>query len=222
MPRRDFTTANVAGNWFFYTDEHQYFRRVYPGALAFTTFRNADGILESGMYAFWVEWDAKSGGTAWIEPKWFHENVLVPFSIGDTVTIPAGNYDFADLQIASFMGSGRRLRTDVDFRTGTYFDGRRTEFDLPLASEGSEFQKKVWAELRRIPYGETATYGEIARRLGYEPVIARAVGVANASNPLPIVVPCHRVIGSDGKLTGYAGGVHRKSALLELEQPGLF
>jgi hypothetical protein len=127
MPRRDFTTANVAGNWFFYTDEHQYFRRVYPGALAFTTFRNADGILESGMYAFWVEWDTKSGGTAWIEPKWFHENVLVPFSIGDTVTIPAGNYDFADLQIASFMGSGRRLRTDVDFRTGTYFDGRRTQ-----------------------------------------------------------------------------------------------
>ena len=103
-----------------------------------------------------------------------------------------------------------------------YFDGKRTEFDLPLASEGSEFQKKVWAELRRIPYGETATYGDIARRLGYEPVISRAVGTANASNPLPIVVPCHRVIGSDGKLTGYAGGVDRKRALLELEQPGLF
>ena len=103
-----------------------------------------------------------------------------------------------------------------------YFSGDRTEFDLPLASEGSEFQKKVWAELQRIPYGETATYGEIAQRLGYEPVISRAVGVANASNPLPIVVPCHRVIGSDGKLTGYAGGVARKHALLELEQPGLF
>jgi methylated-DNA-[protein]-cysteine S-methyltransferase len=103
-----------------------------------------------------------------------------------------------------------------------YFDGTRTEFDLPLASEGSEFRKKVWAELQRIPYGETATYGEIAQRLGYEPVISRAVGVANASNPLPIVVPCHRVIGSDGKLTGYAGGIERKQALLELEQPGLF
>jgi methylated-DNA-[protein]-cysteine S-methyltransferase len=103
-----------------------------------------------------------------------------------------------------------------------YFDGKRTAFDLPLASEGSEFQKKVWAELGRIPYGETATYGDIARRLGYEPVISRAVGVANASNPLPIVVPCHRVIGSDGKLTGYAGGIERKQALLELEQPGLF
>lgn len=111
---------------------------------------------------------------------------------------------------------------EAERQLSEYFDGKRTEFDLPLASEGSEFQKKVWAELRRIPYGETATYGDIARRLGYEPVISRAVGVANASNPLPIVVPCHRVIGSDGKLTGYAGGVDRKQALLELEQPGLF
>ena len=111
---------------------------------------------------------------------------------------------------------------EAERQLSEYFDGKRTEFDLPLASEGSEFQKKVWAELRRIPYGETARYGDIARRLGYEPVISRAVGVANASNPLPIVVPCHRVIGSDGKLTGYAGGVDRKQALLELEQPGLF
>src|SRR5690349_10891014 len=103
-----------------------------------------------------------------------------------------------------------------------YFAGERSAFDLPLASEGSEFQKKVWAELQRIPYGETASYGDIARRLGYEPVISRAVGVANASNPLPIVVPCHRVVGSDGSLTGYAGGVERKRILLELEVPGLF
>jgi methylated-DNA-[protein]-cysteine S-methyltransferase len=110
----------------------------------------------------------------------------------------------------------------AEHQLAEYFAGTRTEFDLPLASEGTEFQKKVWAELRRIPYGETATYGDIAKRLGYEPVISRAVGVANASNPLPIVVPCHRVIGSDGKLTGYAGGIERKQALLELEQPGLF
>lgn len=115
-----------------------------------------------------------------------------------------------------------RVLDEAERQLGEYFDGQRTEFDLPLASEGSEFQKKVWAELRRIPFGETATYGDIARRLGYEPVISRAVGVANASNPLPIVVPCHRVIGSDGKLTGYAGGIQRKQALLELEQPGLF
>jgi methylated-DNA-[protein]-cysteine S-methyltransferase len=121
---------------------------------------------------------------------------------------------------------GGRVTDDVldeaERQLTEYFDGTRTHFDLPLASEGTEFQKKVWAELGRIPYGETATYGDIARRLGYEPVISRAVGVANASNPLPIVVPCHRVIGSDGKLTGYAGGIERKQALLELEQPGLF
>lgn len=103
-----------------------------------------------------------------------------------------------------------------------YFAGDRTEFDLPLASEGSEFQKKVWAELQRIPYGETASYGEIARRLGYEPVISRAVGAANGANPIPIVVPCHRVIGSNGSLTGYAGGLERKKTLLDLEVPGLF
>jgi methylated-DNA-[protein]-cysteine S-methyltransferase len=103
-----------------------------------------------------------------------------------------------------------------------YFAGDLTDFDLPLASEGSEFQKKVWAELRRIPYGATASYGDIARRLGYEPVISRAVGAANGANPIPIIVPCHRVIGADGTLTGYAGGIERKKTLLDLEQPGLF
>ncbi|MET0929464.1 MAG: methylated-DNA--[protein]-cysteine S-methyltransferase [Aeromicrobium sp.] len=103
-----------------------------------------------------------------------------------------------------------------------YFAGERTEFDLPLANEGSEFQKKVWSELQRIPFGETASYGDIARRLGYEPGISRAVGAANGANPIPIVVPCHRVIGADGSLTGYAGGLERKRTLLDLERPGLF
>lgn len=130
MPRRDFTTANVVGNWFLFTDSHTYFRRIYPGALAFSTFRNADRELESGQYALWVQWDTKAGGGGWIEPKWFHENVLTPFSIGDKVQIPAGRYDFADLQVVSIMPSGRKLRADVDFRTGTYFDGRRTQILL--------------------------------------------------------------------------------------------
>jgi methylated-DNA-[protein]-cysteine S-methyltransferase len=103
-----------------------------------------------------------------------------------------------------------------------YFAGQRTIFDLPLASEGSEFQKKVWSELQRIPFGETASYGDIARRLGYEPGISRAVGAANGANPIPIVVPCHRVVGADGSLTGYAGGIERKRTLLALERPGLF
>lgn len=105
---------------------------------------------------------------------------------------------------------------------GEYFAGDRQDFDLPLANDGSEFQQKVWSELLRIPFGQTATYGEIAARLGYDNTVARAVGAANGANPIPIVVPCHRVIGSDGTLTGYAGGIERKTALLHLEQPGLF
>jgi methylated-DNA-[protein]-cysteine S-methyltransferase len=97
-----------------------------------------------------------------------------------------------------------------------YFDGRRTDFDLPLAPEGTEFQRRVWAELLRIPYGETATYGELARRLG-NPTGSRAVGLANGRNPIGIVVPCHRVVGSGGDLTGYGGGLPRKRLLLDLE-----
>lgn len=105
---------------------------------------------------------------------------------------------------------------------GEYFAGQRTCFDLPLAHDGSEFQQKVWSELVRIPYGETATYGEIARRLGYDNAVSRAVGSANGSNPIPVVVPCHRVVGANGTLTGYAGGLERKQILLQLENPGLF
>jgi methylated-DNA-[protein]-cysteine S-methyltransferase len=97
-----------------------------------------------------------------------------------------------------------------------YFAGERREFDLALAPPGIEFQQRVWAELRKIPYGETITYGEQARRLGI-PLAARAIGAANGQNPLAIVVPCHRVIGANGKLTGYAGGLERKRLLLELE-----
>ena len=130
MPRRDFTTANVVGNWFLYTDKHPYFKRIYPGALAFNTFRNADRVLESGTYAFWVQWDTKAGGGGWVEPKWFHENVLAPFVIGNKVHVPAGSYDFADLQLVYLMPNGRKMRTNADFRTGTYFDGRRTQLIL--------------------------------------------------------------------------------------------
>ena len=112
------------------------------------------------------------------------------------------------------------LLDEAERQLTEYFAGERTSFDLPLASEGSEFQKKVWGELQRIPFGETASYGDVARRLGYEPVISRAVGAANGANPIPILVPCHRVIGADGTLTGYAGGIERKKTLLALEQPG--
>lgn len=102
-----------------------------------------------------------------------------------------------------------------------YFAGERTEFDLPLAPRGTAFQQRVWAELRRIGYGETASYGEIAHRLGLTNAASRAIGAANGRNPIPIVVPCHRVIGADGTLTGYAGGIERKRILLDLERPTL-
>jgi Domain of unknown function (DUF5916)/Carbohydrate family 9 binding domain-like len=127
MPRRDYTTANAVANWYIFTDKSRYFRRVYPGALAFSTFRNSDNELESAQYAVWIQWDAKGGGGGWIEPKGFRENVLTPFSIGNKIRIPAGVYDFADLQFVYTMPGGSRLRTDVDFRAGTYFDGKRTQ-----------------------------------------------------------------------------------------------
>lgn len=104
----------------------------------------------------------------------------------------------------------------------SYFDGELTEFDLPLAPRGSDFQQRVWDQLTKIAYGDTASYGQIAGRLGLTNAASRAVGTANGRNPIPIVIPCHRVIGADGTLTGYAGGIERKQTLLELEQDALF
>ena len=97
-----------------------------------------------------------------------------------------------------------------------YFRSERRRFELELEPEGTEFEYRVWSAVQRIPFGATDTYGEIARRLG-EPDAARAVGHANARNPIAIIVPCHRVIGSDGDLTGYAGGLDRKKWLLDME-----
>jgi methylated-DNA-[protein]-cysteine S-methyltransferase len=103
-----------------------------------------------------------------------------------------------------------------------YFDRELKEFDLPLAPHGTEFQQRVWEQLTRIGYGDTASYGEVAIRLGMTNAASRAVGLANGRNPIPIVIPCHRVIGANGTLTGYAGGIERKQTLLELEQDALF
>jgi methylated-DNA-[protein]-cysteine S-methyltransferase len=97
-----------------------------------------------------------------------------------------------------------------------YFAGRLTRFDIPLQLVGTDFQRRVWSELQRIPYGETISYGELARRVG-NPAAVRAVGLANGRNPVAIIVPCHRVIGADGSLTGYGGGLSRKAWLLEHE-----
>ena len=97
-----------------------------------------------------------------------------------------------------------------------YFTGTRTTFDIPLDAAGSEFERRVWDLLRAIPYGATATYGELAKRLGSTKE-ARAVGAANGKNPIPIIVPCHRVIGANGDLTGFGGGIERKRWLLQHE-----
>jgi methylated-DNA-[protein]-cysteine S-methyltransferase len=115
---------------------------------------------------------------------------------------------------------GRRL-APAEFaepvrQLGEYFAGRRTAFELDLDTHGDAFDRQVWALVAAIPYGQTRSYGQLARELG-DPGLAQQVGVANARNRLCIVVPCHRVVGADGKLTGYAGGLARKRALLELE-----
>ena len=108
----------------------------------------------------------------------------------------------------------------VSAQLEAYFAGELKEFTVPLAPTGTPFQMAVWTELTRIPYGSTVTYGDIARALGKRPVAARAVGLANGSNPISVIVPCHRVIGSDGSLTGYGGGLERKELLLRLEGAG--
>jgi methylated-DNA-[protein]-cysteine S-methyltransferase len=100
---------------------------------------------------------------------------------------------------------------------GAYFAGDLTTFDLPLELDGTDFQRHCWLALASIPYGQTVSYGEQARRLGLGPESARAVGAANGQNPLPIVLPCHRVIAADGSLTGFGGGLHVKRFLLEHE-----
>jgi methylated-DNA-[protein]-cysteine S-methyltransferase len=105
---------------------------------------------------------------------------------------------------------------EVAEQLSAYFSGTRSAFDLPLRLEGTEFQRRVWAQLQAIPYGETISYGDLAGRVG-SPGAARACGLANGRNPVSIIVPCHRVIGANGQLTGYGGGLDRKTWLLDHE-----
>ncbi len=114
------------------------------------------------------------------------------------------------------------LLLEAGRQLAAYFARDLKEFDLPLAPGGSAFQQQVWTQLQVIGYGETATYGEVAHRIGRTNAASRAVGLANGSNPIPVVIPCHRVIGANGTLTGYAGGLERKQLLLSLEQNALF
>lgn len=115
------------------------------------------------------------------------------------------------------MGTPTTLTDTAANQLTEYFDGKRKVFDFSYRLHGTEFQKKVWAELEKIPYGETRTYGQIAVSVG-NPKASRAVGMANNRNPITIAVPCHRVIGIDGSLTGYAGGLPTKESILKMEE----
>ena len=163
---------------------------------------------------------------------------------------PAKSYSYYDSPIGRILLAGREgvleelyfpnaaatlavpaewIRDDAVFaeplrQLNEYFSGKRREFELFIDPQGTPFQKEVWQELRRVPFGRTANYQEIAERLG-RPKACRAVGMANARNPLPIIIPCHRIIGKDGTLTGFGGGLPVKRQLLELERgpmPGLW
>ncbi|MFJ4770167.1 methylated-DNA--[protein]-cysteine S-methyltransferase [Streptomyces uncialis] len=116
---------------------------------------------------------------------------------------------FGDRDPGPFTETARQL--------DAYFAGELTDFDLPFSLDGTPFQRSVWAQLLRIPFGETRTYGELAEALG-NPAASRAVGLANGKNPISVIVPCHRVIGANGNLTGYGGGLPRKRRLLDFER----
>lgn len=124
--------------------------------------------------------------------------------------------EFDATPLKNWQQADTPLLVQAKAQLSEYFAGTRQEFTLPLSPKGTPFQQKVWAALQTIPYGQTRSYGEIARQIG-SPKAARAVGMANHHNPIAILIPCHRVVGQNGALTGYAGGLERKKALLQLE-----
>ena len=151
---------------------------------------------------------------------------MMPSPIGDLMLVSDGEA-LTGLYMNNQKHAARRAKAVPDAKLlkhpraqmQAYFAGELRDFELPLAPEGTPFQQRVWRALRDIPYGETISYGELARRIG-QPKASRAVGLANGQNPIGIVVPCHRVIGADGSLTGYGGGLERKRWLLAHESKG--
>jgi methylated-DNA-[protein]-cysteine S-methyltransferase len=148
--------------------------------------------------------------------------------VGDLLL--AGSSD--GLKLVSFGAGKRARRVDPEWKLDgssfvevmdqlqSYFAGERKKFEIPLVLEGTDFQKSVWSALQKIPYGETVSYKELAGKVG-NPKAVRAVGAANGANPIPIIIPCHRVVGNDGSLTGFGGGLPLKKRLLELESQQL-
>lgn len=152
-----------------------------------------------------------------VMPGFFYESVIGRIGIaennGKITNIYITDEELPeDMQICETA-----LLTEAFRQLESYFAGALQEFSLPLEPNGTDFMKQVWSALCEIPYGKTATYGEIAKTVG-KPKAARAVGLANNRNPIPIIIPCHRVIGADGSLTGYAGGLDMKKKLLDLEK----
>jgi methylated-DNA-[protein]-cysteine S-methyltransferase len=140
---------------------------------------------------------------------------LVSLHFGDPWSVASGPE-----RVASAKSHGQPA-TDYGRQLSEYFAGKRRTFEIDLAPRGTAFQQAVWKELLNVPYGDTITYAELARRIG-RPSSVRAVGAANGANPIPVIIPCHRVIGSNGTLTGYGGGIERKQWLLALEGRRLF
>jgi methylated-DNA-[protein]-cysteine S-methyltransferase len=150
------------------------------------------------------------------------ETIFIQSPIG--VLEIKGNVDglasvlFMDVETVTISEKIPNELKDAVVQLNEYFGGKRKEFSLKLAPNGTDFQKRVWQQLQEIPFGKTASYQQMANQLG-DPKVIRAAASANGKNPIPIIIPCHRVIGSDGSLTGYAGGLHRKKWLLEHESP---
>lgn len=149
------------------------------------------------------------------------EYAVIHTSLGP-LTVASTDKGIASIQFGKGLPEGATAGDATPFETvrqqlEEYFEGKRTRFELPLDVVGTQFQKAVWNELLRIPYGETRSYSDIAKAIG-KPDAARAVGMANHDNPVAVVIPCHRVVGRDGALTGYAGGLHLKAQLLSIER----
>ena len=155
-----------------------------------------------------------------MENIYFYETIVGPLGINDD-----------GKNIVEILFSKEEVAKDLELKETPlikatmeqleeYFQGKRKDFDIPMEARGTEFQKSVWNQLLKVPYGETCSYGEIAKRIG-NPKASRAIGMANNRNPISIIIPCHRVIGASGKLVGYGGGLDIKEKLLKLEKENL-